>query len=1386
MKIKLTLLFGCFLFVFDVIAQNTYQCSSLPIPQNACGTLLASGGLMGETVFCENQDIIFNNTTAVTADSTMYCWGDGSFDVLPGNRNGEHRYAVPDTCFSISQPYKEYTITMIVFKKCTGGYSVGKIASSVLIRARPRIVLSTISTLCEGQSVQLSTTNTCLNDIADSIRCRYRLDNGAWQTGCNLPNFGILPVGAHNLEYEVTNRCGSRTASLPFSVTGLPRASGTIQNGAIFNGSRYRVCLARDSVRSDTLRFDASGSLNSSVYRWIVTATNPLTGLWRFVDSATANLTLRPRIQFLGPGTYTVTLETFNGCSPSGRQTMTIDVLPNINLPPQQDVCAAFDYVRTPQFSVNYRRYFNSALQVGSATSFRALEGVHIVEAYRDTGGGCPQMLRDTFIVQSAARITFTSPIADTMTVCPNSGRISLTTSSDSGRIFSANVIRVGTDYFFDANRASVGSLSQVVVSNTCGVGDTLFVRVRDTIRADLPIIASSCQPINYRVPNPIPNARYYLDGQLFDPNLVQRITALGNHQVRMVLQDVCDSIANDSDVVVRTFQYSGVQPIQLANRDTTVCRQSSAFALYGTPASGIWSGTGISGRQFDPIRAGVGRYVLYFRAGTGECANNDSVVVTVQGLTVEAGADIAVCNNLSRPPITLGSGTPSGGVYRLGTTSGQVLTQIDPRVLPVGNSLIFYTITTNGVCANYDSLTVRINAIPTATPNVPAIACAGVATNLQVTNPMAGLTYTWTADNARIGAGATLSYNFNTPSTPRIGLIVSNGICADTSTQSLTVRRPPQANLSASTQRVCEGERVQIRTNAGQNDLTTTYQYVFRGQTVNLNLLDSLQMNNANRLCQDSTYALNLTANTGGCPSATNSMNFLVSPQSIIRIGGNQRVDSSACSNESVLFVNNSCVRRNANYDWTIDGQRFNVENPASMRFVNTSDTVRLVNVKLIVTDSCRTDSSFYRLKIYPLSFRARFTFNQRVGCAPLTVDFRSLTPFASSTLFLFPDGTSNTSSTVTKRFDTAGTYVVRFAIFHPCNGRDTISDTIVVLPTPQTNRLGFVKIDSCNERVLRITPNVQNGVANRIWSPLGVVDSLRNRVTFPQSGLFWVYYSAVNSANGCTALDSGQVIVRPSMQLDTTVFKDLCGNGSGKVQLSGLNGAPPYRFFLDTLQRVDGIFVGIKTGEQNIFSMIDTRGCRIDQPILMSGSRPLAINIGRDTVVYACDSFFRRVSTNFTPQKVQWLVSSGRGTFSSQGQLSNQFRAFETAVVQVTAEDSAGCKISDKFKVTTIEELNVFVPNAFSPNGDGENDRFKPDFGNPNAQVVAFKVFDRWGNTVYAVENISAALPNWGWDGRVGGELVNPNVFTWFLLYQGCDGTVQILKEGDVSVLR
>ena len=122
----------------------------------------------------------------------------------------------------------------------------------------------------------------------------------------------------------------------------------------------------------------------------------------------------------------------------------------------------------------------------------------------------------------------------------------------------------------------------------------------------------------------------------------------------------------------------------------------------------------------------------------------------------------------------------------------------------------------------------------------------------------------------------------------------------------------------------------------------------------------------------------------------------------------------------------------------------------------------------------------------------------------------------------------------------------------------------------------------------------------------------------------------------------------------------------------------------------------------------------------------------------------------------------------------------AYDSMVYHVTVSNAGGCTSGDDIKVIVFKtQPDIFVPTAFTPNGDGLNDRLKAiPVGIKEFQYL--KVFNRWGELVFATSNANVS-----WDGMIKGQPQGTSVFIW--MARGIDYSGKVIeRKGTLTLIR
>ncbi|MDH3245623.1 MAG: gliding motility-associated C-terminal domain-containing protein, partial [Saprospiraceae bacterium] len=119
------------------------------------------------------------------------------------------------------------------------------------------------------------------------------------------------------------------------------------------------------------------------------------------------------------------------------------------------------------------------------------------------------------------------------------------------------------------------------------------------------------------------------------------------------------------------------------------------------------------------------------------------------------------------------------------------------------------------------------------------------------------------------------------------------------------------------------------------------------------------------------------------------------------------------------------------------------------------------------------------------------------------------------------------------------------------------------------------------------------------------------------------------------------------------------------------------------------------------------------------------------------------------------------------------------DSTFFSVTITDAKGCMASDTVGVRSLPCI-VGVPNAFSPNGNGQNETFRVRSSCP-LDYFELKILNRWGQEVYRTKDQEA-----GWDGTMNGKRLSPDVFAYCVIYSCPNEHEKKTLLGDVTLFR
>lgn len=280
-------------------------------------------------------------------------------------------------------------------------------------------------------------------------------------------------------------------------------------------------------------------------------------------------------------------------------------------------------------------------------------------------------------------------------------------------------------------------------------------------------------------------------------------------------------------------------------------------------------------------------------------------------------------------------------------------------------------------------------------------------------------------------------------------------------------------------------------------------------------------------------------------------------------------------------------------------------------------------------------------------------------------------------------------------------------------------------------------------------------------------------------------IYVDSLISTYDCDSIITTYLEVVPGLGItaDLELVNPACSNDeNGSILITNVqNGGGGYLYSLDNVSfQADPLFENLPQGEYMV-SIIDQFGCQIDFSASLIEPLPLILDLGDDINLKIGEEYSLDPLINFPPESIIWSPSEGLSCTDCIDPIAS---TTSTTTYQLTVTDSLGCTQSDEIIIYVDNTRNVFIPNAFSPDGDGYNDYFTIYGGIDVEEVVRFQVYNRWGTVVFSKNNFQPNDELLGWNGFLNGKNINTGVYVYTAEILFKDGLVE-RYSGDVTVV-
>lgn len=666
-------------------------------------------------------------------------------------------------------------------------------------------------------------------------------------------------------------------------------------------------------------------------------------------------------------------------------------------------------------------------------------------------------------------------------------------------------------------------------------------------------------------------------------------------------------------------------------------------------------------------------------------------------------------------------------------------------------NYTVTLTVTSNHGCTDSIQKTISVASNPEAyfssTPN-----CEGYPTfftDSSVINQGVIDTWVWTLGDGTQSNLQNPQHTYASAGDYIVTLIVETEAgCKDTLQKDVSINFAPVAMFN--TENVCQGDSVSFvdMSSIGYGNINT-WLWDFGDGT------QSQEQNPEHNYTFTGSFNAKLIAISNyGCMD-TISQTVTVYPKPEINFTFN-----SACENNAIQFTNQSQISNGqiSSYNWNFgDNSQSTIQHPQHTYYASGNYNVTL---EAISHFGC-SNSFTQQIQIYNAP-ETNFSFAQT--CAGSQTIFSDSSIINNGSLaywnWNFGDGNTSTLPSPNHTYTTEGVYLVKLKTTTLQGCKDSITMPVEIYATPIAS---FSASNFCFNDSVLFTNNSQisSGTIDSIYYTFGDNSSstLENPYHFYNNvGNYTASLFAISNY-GCKDSTSQSIQIYPIPTVDLGETTEACIGTI--VELDAGNQGATYQWSTGESSQT------INISSSGTFSVKVSYGtCQSEDSISLAFYPSPVVNLGADTML--CGSNKLILDADNPGAEYMWW----NGEQSQQIEVTQGYKNVWVTVSKYN------CSESDTITILDCNKNNIGIPNAFSPNNDGENDVLKI-YGD-NIISVQWLIFNRYGEKVFETNTVGDY-----WDGTFNGVECSLGVYTYYLKVHFSNGIYRELS-GNITLMR
>lgn len=1354
-------------YTIQLIVTNSNGCTDTIVKPNAVTVGLVDAGFTTPATVCQGSNVQFTNTSVPVPASVLWHYGDGNTGT---SLNPQYNYSAPGS----------YTVKMVAnFGACTDSAS-----RTINVLVKPTAAFSSTDTVnCKAPfTVNFS------NQSANAVSYAWNFGDNTTSTLQN-PSHTYNNTGRYTVKLVVTNTNGCSDSLIKINYINITRPVATIANVP-----------------------DSGCAPFSKTFAASINITDPVVSyLWNFGDGNTS-ASATPTNTYAAEGAYNISviIVTATGCTDTARVTRGIVAsnkpTANFSADPT-NTCAKNTIIFTNLSTGGATRWL---WEFGDSTTSNAQNPSHL---YQDTGyfdvklkiwkGGC----MDSLLIPRY--ITINAPIAKFV--------FSNDCTKPFEKIFTDQSIGAEEWHwdFGDGTTSSIPSPTHTyssagtysvtlrVVNNTFGCDYTTTKQIRivsavaqfstpDTaickgrsVLFTTGISLSDISSLNWNFGDGTPS----INSPASSANMDHVFNTTGSFSVRLTVTDK----NNCSSTITKTRYISVSGPLaKFAPAAAGSCLNNAVIFRDSTITDGIhpiqqwqWQyGDGVTetltAAPFQHLYATAGSYTVKLKVTDSKGCSDSTVLGTT--LTISSPkANFTTVDTFSCPGKQVrfvNQSTGPGLTYNWRFGDNTTSTAQNPSHIYTSNGSYSVNLLITDQYGCGDSIT-KANYVTITTP----VALFSISDSLSNCPPLV-VNFTdlstgaesimWDFGDSTYSSAGAATHFYNYPGIYYAKLtITGKGGCVSTYQRKISIKGP-------------EGHFT-YNPLSGCNPVTVNFSAISNGR--NSFVWD---FNDGNTITSGDSMLSHIYTHPGryvpklilidqtGCQVPITGIDTILVSEITNNFSFSNRL---LCDSGIISFTDSSVVISGDDinsYHWNFgDGNTASVQHPVYQY----SQTGIFYPELITVSQQGCTDTLRSSIPVKIVASPNINIVSSGNGCTPLAVTFNAqlTVPDTSAIAWQWNFANGNISATATpaiQSYTAPGLYNIGLIGTNSSGCTDTATVAIESYAIPVVSAgTDFVL---CNGRSKTLEAS---GAATYAWSPAAGLSCTDCGTPATSTANNITYFVTGTSAQGCSASDSITVTVKNKLSITHSSNDSICAGGSKKMSASGA-----YSYEWTPAIGLDNPNISEPTAKPAVtttYTVVgsDDMGCFKDTGYVSIKVNPIptveagidkTINVGQDILLLPVIS----PDVNI----VDWSPTTGIFRNEYPG---IRVKPVENTEYTVEVKNRGGCAARDRVSVFVIcNGSNLFVPNTFSPNGDGTNDVFYPR-GTGLFKVRSLRIFTRWGEVVFERSDFDANNPVYGWDGSKKGTKINSDVFV-YTLDLVCDNGSVLTYRGNISLVK